>query len=75
MGAKSDNVALTETRGGAELAGSRLYVGVDIGRFHHLVAAIPQQRMENGTWERAVARRFPTNADGFTQLVEWLRAA
>jgi transposase len=72
MGAESNDVALTETRGDTEPVGSRLYVGVDIGRFHHLVAAIPQERMENGTWERAVARRFPTNAEGFTQLVAWL---
>lgn len=72
MGARTDEAALTETRGGTAPAGTRLFVGIDIGRFHHLVAAIPQERMENGTWERAVARRFATNADGFTELVAWL---
>lgn len=74
MGAESYDVALTETRGGTVPAGSHLFVGIDIGRFRHLVAAIPQERMANGTWERAVARGFATNADGFTQLVAWLQS-
>lgn len=72
MGARTNEAALTETRGGTASAGSHLYVGIDIGRFHHLVAAVPQERMENGTWDRAVARRFATNFDGFTDLVSWL---
>ena len=73
MGAQSNGAALTETRGDPAAAGTHLFVGVDIGRFYHLVAAIPQ-RMENGSWERAVARRFATSADGFEELVAWLHS-
>ncbi|HAW09954.1 MAG TPA: IS110 family transposase [Chloroflexi bacterium] len=74
MGAQSNGAALTETRGDPAAAGTHLFVGVDIGRFYHLVAAIPQERMENGSWERAVARRFATSADGFEELVAWLHS-
>ena len=42
MGAQSNGAALTETRGDPAAAGTHLFVGVDIGRFYHLVAAIPQ---------------------------------
>jgi transposase len=72
MGTEFHDGSLTETWGGTAPAGTHLFVGIDVGRFNHLVAAIPQERMENGSWERAVARRFPTSSDGFGALVEWL---
>jgi transposase len=75
MGADINNDgSLTETRGGTGAAGANLYVGVDVGRFNHLIAAIPEARMENGSWDRAVARRFPTNSSGFAELVLWLES-
>jgi len=74
MGAQSTVAALTETRGGTAPAGTRLYVGIDVGRRHHVVAAIPHERMENGTWERAGVRQIATNANGFRQLTDWLLA-
>lgn len=75
MGAQSTFTALTENRGGTAPAGSHLYVGIDAGRRHHVVAAIVQERMENGTWERAGAHRVPTNGQGFRELIAWLQAS
>ena len=72
MGAQPTVAALTECRGGTAPAGSRLYVGIDVGRHEHLVAAIPQARMENGTWERAGVHRIPTSSRGFRVLTNWL---
>jgi len=74
MGAQSTVAALTETRGGPSLAGNRLYVGIDVGRHEHVVAAIPRERMENGSWERAAVRRVSTSGRGFRQLTEWLQS-
>ncbi len=74
MGAQSTFTALTENRGGTAPAGSHLYVGIDVGRRHHVVAAIVQERMENGSWERAGAHRIPTNGQGFRELIAWLHA-
>ncbi len=54
LGAQSTSTAFTEYRGVAAPAGNRLYVGIDAGRRHHVVAAIVQERMENGSWQRAV---------------------
>jgi hypothetical protein len=73
MGAQSTVAALTETRGGPSLAGNRLDVGIDVGRHEHVVAAIPRERMENGSWERAAVRRVSTSGRGFRLLTEWLR--
>lgn len=64
--------ALTENGGGTEPAGARLYVGIDAGRRHHVVVAVDQPRMENGTWERATARRVPTSGAGFVEFLQWL---
>ena len=75
MGAQSTFTALTENRGGTAPAGSHLYVGIDAGRRHHVVAAIVQERMENGSWERAGAHRIPTNGQGFRELIAWLQAS
>ncbi len=72
MGAEPPFAALTETRGGTAPAGSILYVGIDVGRRGHLVAAIPRERMENGTWERAPVRRVATTGSGFRDLTTWL---
>ena len=72
MGAQPTVAALTECRGGTAPAGTRLYVGIDVGRHEHLVAAIPQARMENGTWERAGVHRIPTSSRGFRVLTNWL---
>ena len=72
MGARSTAAALTETRGGPLPAGHQLYVGVDVGRRQHVVAAIAKDRMENGSWERAGVHRIPTTSAGFRELTEWL---
>jgi transposase len=72
LGAQSTFKALTENRGGTAPAGS-LYVGIDAGRRHHVVAAIVQERMENGSWERAGAHRISTNGQGFRELLAWLQ--
>ncbi len=72
MGAQSTDAALTESWGGPAAAGARLYVGIDIGRHSHLVAAIPKDRMEDGSWERGAVRRVSTTAGGFADLTVWL---
>ncbi|HVA18583.1 MAG TPA: IS110 family transposase [Solirubrobacteraceae bacterium] len=75
MGARSAVAALTETRGDTVSAGHRLYVGVDVGRREHIVAAISEEQMLRGSWERAPVHRVPTNGHGFRELTEWLRAS
>ena len=74
MGTQSTFTALTENRGGTAPAGCRLYVGIDAGRRHHVVAAIVRERMENGSWERAGAHNVPTNGQGFRDLIAWLQS-
>ncbi len=64
--------AFTETSGGPAPSGPRLYVGIDVGRRFHQVAAIPEARMENGSWERAPVRRIATSGAGFRELTSWL---
>ncbi len=49
-----------------------LYLGIDIGRRKHLVAAIPEPRMWDGSWERAPVRAIATTGLGFRQLTGWL---
>jgi transposase len=71
MGARTTESALTENRDGTVPAGM-LYVGIDIGRRSHMVAAIPRQRMEDGSWERASARRFAAMGSGYRELADWL---
>ncbi len=71
MGARSSDPTLTENRDGSSPV-STLYVGIDVGRRTHMVAAILRQRMEDGSWERAVARRFATAGNGFRELTAWL---
>src|SRR6266542_4791776 len=66
--------ALTENSGGTEPAGVPLYIGIDAGRRHHVVVGIGQERMENGSWERASARRVPSNGAGFSEMLKWLQA-
>jgi len=73
IGSEDHPPALTENRGGPEPAGTPLYVGIDAGRRHHVVVGIGQERMENGSWERAGARRVPTNSAGFSEMLEWLQ--
>jgi transposase len=70
MGPKSAAV-LTETWDGSAPAGV-LYLGIDVGRREHLVAAIPEQRMWDGSWERAAVRRITTTGFGFRALTGWL---
>ena len=72
MGAQPTVAALTECRGGTAPTGARLYVGIDVGRHEHIVAAVPQERMENGSWERAGFHRIPTSSSGFRTLTNWL---
>jgi hypothetical protein len=75
LGAQSTFTALTDYWGGTAPAGSRLYVGIDAGRRQHVVAGIVQERMENGSWERAGIHRIPTNGQGFRELIAWLQAS
>jgi transposase len=63
---------LTENCDSTGPAGTPLYVGIDVGRRHHVVAAITRERMEDGNWERATVRPVPTTAAGFGGFVEWL---
>lgn len=72
MGAQSTDSTLTENGGGPDLAGTQLYVGIDVGRHGHVVAAITRQRMADGSWENVAPRRFATSADGYRELIEWL---
>jgi transposase len=74
LGTQSTSAALTETRGGTAPAGNRLYVGIDVGRRHHVVAAISQERMQNGTWERAGVHRIPSSGRGYRELIGWLES-
>lgn len=70
MGAQS-TAALTETWGVPAPTGL-LYLGIDIGRRHHLAAAIPESRMRDGSWGRAAVRTIATTALGFRGLTGWL---
>jgi len=72
MGAQSTKPALTENRDDPDPVGAQVYVGVDVGRRTHRVAAISRQRMEDGSWERAAVRRFSTSGAGFQSLTDWL---
>jgi hypothetical protein len=66
--------SLTENWGTPTPAGASalLYVGVDAGRRSHVVAAIPRQRMGDGSWERAGTRQIATTGAGYAQLTERL---
>lgn len=70
MGTKS-TAALTETCDLPTPAGL-LFIGIDVGRRHHLVAAVPETRMTGTSWERAAARAIPTTGSGFRMLTGWL---
>lgn len=72
MGAPAICATFTESRDGPDPPGARLYVGLDVGRRAHLVAAIADRAMADGTWERTSVRRIETNAAGFTALTAWL---
>ncbi len=72
MGAQPADPSLTENGGGLAPAGAPLYVGIDVGRRYHLVAAIPRPRMGDGSWERTGVRRVATNAHGYAELTAWL---
>jgi transposase len=74
MGTRTPDGTLTESRGGPAPAGNCLYVGIDVGRRQHVVAAISQERMENGSWERAGVHRFATSGRGFRELTSWLES-
>lgn len=67
-------VVLTETWDGLAPAGLSpiLYLGIDVGRRKHMVAAIPERRMWDGSWERALVRPIATTAFGFRTLTGWL---
>ena len=54
----------TESGGGLDPVGTLLYVGVDVGRRSHVVAAVPRAAMETGAWERMGCEAIP----------QWLRA-
>jgi transposase len=75
MGTQSASAALTESRGGPASAGASLYVGVDVGRHHHLVAVISRERMEDGSWERGPVPRFATKSAGFEELLAWMESS
>lgn len=70
MGTQS-TAALTETWGVPAPTGI-LYLGIDVGRQHHLAAAIPEHRMWEGSWERMPVRTIATTGTGFRALTGWL---
>ena len=74
MGTQSIVGTLTESGGGPGPAGTLLYVGVDVGRRNHLVAAIPRATMATGAWERMGVRRITTVAAGYLELTAWLES-
>lgn len=75
MGARSPVAALTETRGDTVPAGHRLYVGIDVGRREHIVAAISEEQMLRASWERVPVRRIATSGKGFRELTDWLHGS
>jgi len=70
MGTQSA-AALTENWGVPAPSGLH-YLGIDIGRRHHLAAAISEARMWDGSWERAPVRKVDTTGLGFRELTSWL---
>jgi transposase len=72
MGTQPTCPTFTESGGGPDPSGARLYVGLDVGRRSHVVSAIARAAMEDGSWDRAPVRRVPTNVSGFTDLTSWL---
>lgn len=74
MGTQSIGEPLTESGGGPGPAGTLLYVGLDVGRHSHLVAAIPRSAMATGAWERMAVRRIVTAAAGYLELTAWLES-
>lgn len=71
-GAEPSARALTEDWGGQVPTGRRLYVGLDVGRRQHMVAAIPGDRMAGDGWQRAPVKGFDSTAGGFAELETWL---
>ncbi|MGH7762890.1 MAG: IS110 family transposase [Candidatus Dormibacteraceae bacterium] len=63
---------MTDNSGDTAPTGNALYVGIDVGRSYHVVAAIPQDRMESGKWLRIPSQRIPTSGSGFRHLTEWI---
>lgn len=72
MGTRSTDSTLTETGDGPAPAGAAIYVGIDIGRRTHVVAAIPSRRMEDGSWDRTATKKIASSAAGYRQLTQWL---
>jgi transposase len=70
MGTRSA-AALTETWDVPAPTGL-LYLGIDVGRRHHLAAAVPEAKMWDGSWERAAVRTVATTSLGFRELTGWL---
>lgn len=70
MGTQSAT-AMTETWAAPAPTGL-FFLGIDIGRRHHLAAAISEGKMWDGSWERAPVRRVATTGVGFRELTSWL---
>lgn len=62
---------LTETWAPPSTAG-HLFVGVDVGRHGHLVAAVPESSFVGDRWQTAAVRRFEASPAGFAALGTWL---
>lgn len=63
--------ALTETWAPPTTAG-HLYLGIDVGRHGHLVAAVPEAAFAGDRWQSAPVRRFETGPVGYAALGLWL---
>lgn len=74
MGTRTTEGTLTEYRDGSAPAGIRLYVGLDVGRRDHTVAAIPTPAMESGAWERMGVRHIAATGAGYLELTTWLNS-
>jgi transposase len=72
MGTQPTSATFTESWDGPDPSGTRLYVGLDIGRRAHAVSAITRTAMDDGSWDRTPVRRVLANASGFTELTFWL---
>ncbi len=51
-----------------------LYVGIDVGKYHHAVCVVSVSLLErHGTFERCPVFVVPNNRDGFHQLLEHIQ--
>ncbi len=68
--------ALTGIGDGPAPAGRHeLYVGLDIGRRHHMAAIVPRARMEDDSWRKAPVRTVATTGTGYRELIQQIESS